>query len=210
MYCSGFPAGHFHSIFLPSPGRTGARESQRPWTQTSPTDDFPFISGPRPWLLSQAWNSRSAGVGEGACPPGCRCQRLLGIQSVRRGRSPPQAGQLAEPGEHLPDAGPPAQTAVDCLMLWKLTRVGEVGMDMARATRARIECLSCHRRHLFRMAERTCEGAEQSTLREPGSQHPLPFPRARTSGGTGTARRCAVRRCEAHRGQRRRRGPASS
>lgn len=29
-------------------------------------------------------------------------------------------------------------------------------MDMARATRARIECLSCHRCHLFRTAERTC------------------------------------------------------
>lgn len=51
---------------------------------------------------------------------------------------------------------PEAQTAVDCLMLWKLTRVGEVGMDMARATRARMECLSCHRCHLFRIAERTC------------------------------------------------------
>lgn len=49
----------------------------------------------------------------------------------------------------------PAQTAVDCLMLWKLTRVGEVGMDMARATRARMECLSCHRCHRFRTADRT-------------------------------------------------------
>lgn len=47
------------------------------------------------------------------------------------------------------------QTAVDCLMLWKLTRVGEVGMDMARATRARMECLSCHRCHRFRTADRT-------------------------------------------------------
>lgn len=46
-------------------------------------------------------------------------------------------------------------TAEDCLMLWKLTRVGEVGMDMARATRARMECLSCHRCHRFRTAERT-------------------------------------------------------
>lgn len=56
---------------------------------------------------------------------------------------------------------PVAQTAVDCLILWKLTRVGEVGMDMARATRARMECLSCHRCHLFRTAERTCgHGAE--------------------------------------------------
>lgn len=49
----------------------------------------------------------------------------------------------------------PAQTAVDCLMLWKLMRVGEVGMDMALATRARMECLSCHRCHRFRTADRT-------------------------------------------------------
>lgn len=48
-----------------------------------------------------------------------------------------------------------SQRAVDCLMLWKLTRVGDVGMDMALATRARMECLSCHRCHLFRTAERT-------------------------------------------------------
>lgn len=47
------------------------------------------------------------------------------------------------------------QTAEDCLMLWKLTRVGDVGMDMARATRALIECLSCQRCHLFLTAERT-------------------------------------------------------
>lgn len=47
------------------------------------------------------------------------------------------------------------QTADDCLMLWKLTRVGEVGIDMARATRARIECLSCQRCHRLRTAERT-------------------------------------------------------
>ncbi|KAH0626822.1 hypothetical protein JD844_002062, partial [Phrynosoma platyrhinos] len=48
-----------------------------------------------------------------------------------------------------------SQRAEDCLMLWKLTRVGDVGMDMALATRARMECLSCHRCHLFRTAERT-------------------------------------------------------
>lgn len=142
-------------------GRLGHWGSQRPRTQTNPRDYFPFILWPRSWLLSQASNSCSAGGrGWGGCP-GCQCQQLLGIQSVGRGCSPPQTGQLAKPGAHLPVAGPPAQTAVDCLMLWKLTRVGEVGMDMARATRARIECLSCHRCHLFRMAERTCgHGAE--------------------------------------------------
>lgn len=49
-------------------------------------------------------------------------------------------------------------------MLWKLTRVGEVGMDMARATRARMECLSCHRCHRFRTADRTwgCEREERT------------------------------------------------
>lgn len=34
---------------------------------------------------------------------------------------------------------------VDCLMLWKLTREGDVGMDMAWVILARMECCSCHR-----------------------------------------------------------------
>lgn len=38
-------------------------------------------------------------------------------------------------------------------------------MDMARATRARIECLSCHRCHLFRMAERTCGHRAEHNIR---------------------------------------------
>lgn len=59
--------------------------------------------------------------------------------------------------DHHPRGLEQSQRAVDCLMLWKLTRVGDVGMDMALATRARIECLSCHRCHLFRTAERTWE-----------------------------------------------------
>ena len=58
-------------------------------------------------------------------------------------------------------------------------------MDMARATRARIECLSCHLCHLFRMAERTCgHRAEQ------GFRTPSPSPRAATSSST----------CEQHTG----------
>lgn len=46
-------------------------------------------------------------------------------------------------------------TAAVCLMLWKLIRVGDVGMDMARATRTRREWWSCQRCHLFLAAERT-------------------------------------------------------
>lgn len=46
-------------------------------------------------------------------------------------------------------------TAAVCLMLWKLIRVGEVGIDMARATRTRREWWSCQRCHLFLAAERT-------------------------------------------------------
>lgn len=49
------------------------------------------------------------------------------------------------------------QTAVVCLMLWKLMRVGEVGMDMALATLTRSAWLSCHRCQRFLAAERTCE-----------------------------------------------------
>lgn len=47
-------------------------------------------------------------------------------------------------------------TAVVCLMLWKLTRVGDVGMDIARATRTRRAWLSCQRCQRFLTAERTC------------------------------------------------------
>lgn len=69
-------------------------------------------------------------------------------------------------------------------MLWKLTRVGEVGMDMARATRARMECLSCHRCHLFRMAERTCgRRADHSVGAQ--SQGAPPSPRAAISSCIG-------------------------
>lgn len=46
-------------------------------------------------------------------------------------------------------------TAVVCLMLWKLILVGDVGMDMARATRTRRAWLSCQRCHRFLTAERT-------------------------------------------------------
>ena len=52
--------------------------------------------------------------------------------------------------------GPWGHMAVVCLMLWKLMRLGEVGMDMARATRTRRAWLSCQRCHLFLTAERTC------------------------------------------------------
>lgn len=53
-------------------------------------------------------------------------------------------------------------------------------MDMARATRARIECLSCHRCHLFRTAERTCGyGAEHDVrARVLGPTPPFGLPRA--------------------------------
>lgn len=46
-------------------------------------------------------------------------------------------------------------TAVVCLMLWKLIRVGDVGIDMARATRTRRAWLSCQRCHRFLTADRT-------------------------------------------------------
>lgn len=49
----------------------------------------------------------------------------------------------------------PAHTAVVCLMLWKLILVGDVGMDMARATRTRRAWLSCQRCQRFLTAERT-------------------------------------------------------
>lgn len=47
-------------------------------------------------------------------------------------------------------------------MLWKLTREGEVGMDMAWVIRARMECCSCHRWKRFLTAERTCQTGERS------------------------------------------------
>lgn len=71
-------------------------------------------------------------------------------------------------------------------------------MDMARATRARIECLSCHRCHLFRIAERTCgHRAECDTQAHtsPGPRTLLPPVRLPQQLYRG-----AVHRCEGHRG----------
>lgn len=45
-------------------------------------------------------------------------------------------------------------------MLWKLILVGDVGMDMALATRMRRLWLSCQRCHRFLTAERTCSAEE--------------------------------------------------
>lgn len=70
------------------------------------------------------------------------------ITLVLTGRLSPQIG------------GAPAHTAVVCLMLWKLILVGDVGMDMALATRMRRLWLSCQRCHRFLTAERTCSSEE--------------------------------------------------
>ncbi|KAG7282756.1 hypothetical protein CRUP_029964 [Coryphaenoides rupestris] len=40
------------------------------------------------------------------------------------------------------------KSEVDCLMLWKLTREGEVGMEMAWVILTRMECCSCQRSYL--------------------------------------------------------------
>lgn len=55
-------------------------------------------------------------------------------------------------------------TAVVCLMLWKLILVGEVGIDMARATRTRRAWLSCQRCHRFLTAERTYNDEDTGML----------------------------------------------
>lgn len=86
-----------------------------------------------------------SGSEAGTCPPRAHrvsIKRALPLFCSQR----PLAAWRRKGGPH---------SAEDCLMLWKLTRVGEVGMDMARATRARIECLSCQRCHRFRTADRT-------------------------------------------------------
>lgn len=59
---------------------------------------------------------------------------------------------------------------VDCLMLWKLTREGDVGIDMAWVIRARMECCSCHRWKRFLTAERTCHTACRQA--KPANQWP--------------------------------------
>lgn len=102
-----------------------------------------------------------------------RAQAGPGFCAVPR-RGSPRSGDTGSPipyGSSLP-----AQTAEDCLMLWKLTRVGEVGMDMARATRARMECLSCHRCHRFRTAERTW-GCETGDVQSPRGHSEAPATR---------------------------------
>lgn len=55
---------------------------------------------------------------------------------------------------------------VDCLMLWKLTREGDVGIDIAWVIRARMECCSCHRWKRFLTAERTCHTGGQTGRRQ--------------------------------------------
>lgn len=112
--CSPSPL-HFCSIL-------GAKGSQRPWAQHRPIGYLPFIPWPR--LLSEAWNSCSAGGAGGASRALSASQLLLGAQGVGESWSPPQTGRPAEPGDHLPSRGSwgplhgsPAQTAVDCLML---------------------------------------------------------------------------------------------
>lgn len=64
----------------------------------------------------------SWGLGRGL--PGSQCQLSLGVEGVGGSWSPPQTGWPAKPGGHLPSRrsrgpvrGPPAHTAVDCLML---------------------------------------------------------------------------------------------
>lgn len=133
------------STSIPFPSRTGAKGSQRPWARPSPVGHGADISI-EGLLVWDVWAPQTSGA---AAPRG----EVLVV---------PVYGVVSGPGHHLPGhrsrgcfAWPVAQSAVDCLMLWKLTRVGEVGMDMARATRARMECLSCHRCHLLRIAERT-------------------------------------------------------
>jgi hypothetical protein len=60
-------------------------------------------------------------------------------------------------------------TAAVCLMLWKLILVGDVGMDMARATGTRRAWWSCQRCHRFLRAARTCRKGES-----PASAIPYP------------------------------------
>lgn len=64
----------------------------------------------------------SWGLGRGLL--GSQRQLSLGVEGVGGSWSPPQTGWLAKPGGHLPSrrsrgpvCGPPAHTAVDCLML---------------------------------------------------------------------------------------------
>lgn len=85
-----------------------------------------------------------SGSEAGTCTPRAPCLHQTSVTLFCSQR--PLAARRRKCGPH---------SAEDCLMLWKLTRVGEVGMDMARATRARIECLSCQRCHRFRTADRT-------------------------------------------------------
>lgn len=70
------------------------------------------------------------------------------------------SGEAVQSDETVPSPG--SHREVDCLMLWKLTREGDVGMDMAWVIRARMECCSCHRWKRFLTAERTCQTGDRS------------------------------------------------
>lgn len=66
-----------------------------------------------------------------------------------------------------------SHTAAVCLILWKLIRVGDVGMDMARATGTRRAWWSCQRCHRFLRAVRTCREEElpASAIPYPDLEH---------------------------------------
>ena len=110
--CSPSPL-HFCSIL-------GAKGSQRPWAQRRPIGYLPFIPWPR--LLSEAWNSCSTG-GAGGASRALRASYSWGYRVWERaGPLHRQGGQLSlvtiSPAMDLGGShGPPAQIAVDCLIL---------------------------------------------------------------------------------------------
>lgn len=112
MPCS--PRG-FPWLLRAAPSRSGM------WARLAPVPRSLSLSG-RAGELVSALSSVPTGA----------CMARRAVRGGGRGSCPKGGvtGEARRPGGH---------TAAVCLMLWKLIRVGDVGMDMARATGTRRE-----------------------------------------------------------------------
>lgn len=88
---------------------------------------FPLCPGPSEPLCCPGWRA-------GLSPPSVLAR--LRARRAQRGRRRGEAVQTRRDGR---GGGVRGHTVAVCLMPWKLIRVGEVGMDMARAPGTRRE-----------------------------------------------------------------------
>lgn len=121
--CSfGFPTVQLPGcVSSPFPGEDGGREKPE---ALGPAQAYRLFSTHLVALTAAKGLELLLSWGLGRGLPGSQRQLSLGVEGVGGSWSPPQTGWLAKPSGHLPSRrsrglvrGPPAHTAVDCLML---------------------------------------------------------------------------------------------